>query len=94
MYFASEETKCDCFRDICISECLHLENGSLFDVDADDSKLIKFIKRKLDKHLGISYMCPYHGMIIYLRQIIRIYFRSSNRSIPPIIIADNGYCIL
>ena len=81
MYFASEETNCTCFRDFMAYDLnLDLGGGGMLQVRPNDNKMIKFIKQKLSKHLGIVDMLKL-GVFMEKRLllvIIRIYARSSD----------------
>ena len=50
MYFGSEESG-GCFWEF-LEDGMGLDADSRFKVKYDDSNMIKFVKRKLDRHLG------------------------------------------
>eukprot|EP01083_Nonionella_stella_P233727 823202_1 len=78
MYFASEESGFDCFREFITSD-LSLDGSSLFDVRQRDSNLVKWIKKKLDKHLGFILEAAIEAFPQSLLQIIAIvYYQEAN----------------
>ena len=78
MYFGSEESGLQCFNDF-LKWDLDLDTGSSFDVNHNDSKMMKFVKRKLDKHLGFILEAAVEAFPQSLLQIIAIvYFQEAN----------------
>eukprot|EP01083_Nonionella_stella_P220767 789499_1 len=79
IYFASEETGLECFRNF-MHDGLNLKlNNSLFKVKVRDSNIVTWIKKKLDKHLGFILEAAIEAFPQSLLQIIAIvYYQEAN----------------
>ena len=68
----------ECIRDF-IEDDLGLEDGKILRVSNEDSKIIQFIKKKLDKHLGFILEAAIEAFPQSLLQIIAIvYYQEAN----------------
>ena len=76
MYFGSEESEFGCLSDQLDA---YFDIPSWFTVESDDSKMVKFIKKKLDRHLGFIIEAAIEAFPQSLLQIIAIvYFQEAN----------------
>ena len=78
LYFAGEESECGCFNDF-ITDNLHLDADNWFTPSNEDSNMVKFIKRKLDRHLGFLLEAAIEAFPQSLLQIVAIvYYQEAN----------------
>ena len=78
MYFGSEESTFDCLWH-CLNYDLDLSASSWFSANDKDSKMMKFVKGKLDKHLGFILEAAIEAFPQSLLQIIAIvYYQEAN----------------
>eukprot|EP01083_Nonionella_stella_P156659 507573_1 len=79
MYFASDDTGCDWFSNFIEYDLGLTCNSSAFAVRQRDSNMVKWIKKKLDKHLGFILEAAIEAFPQSLLQIIAIvYYQEAN----------------
>ena len=78
MYFGSDESQFQCVTD-CLRYDLGLDAESWFYPQHDDSKMMKIIKQKLDRHLGFILEAAIEAFPQSLLQIVAIvYYQEAN----------------
>ena len=83
MYLASgdaeDEANCKCIKKFIAKIGLSTDRPDLFHIDPSDGELIKWIKRKMDKHLGFVIEAAIEALPQSLLQIIAIvYYQEAN----------------
>eukprot|EP01084_Bolivina_argentea_P246470 412473_1 len=73
IYFANDESGFECFNEF-IYNTLGLDGEGIFYVRNDDSKMVKWIKRKLERHLGFLLESVIEAFPQSLLQIVAIVY--------------------